>query len=274
MNKDLALVRQQQFARGVKLGKKPARYDMRTLKLSKYLTATLAPPPSQAGYVTKVPSWSMSLNDVIGDCTIAAAAHMITQWTTYAGAPYFPTDAQVLDAYEAVSGYNPNNPNSDNGAVMLDVLNYWRTKGIAGHKIAAFVAVDQTNHEEVKQAIQLFGNVYIGIGLPVWVQSPLDGLNGDPVWSTAPTGTFGDGAVGSWGGHCVPIVGYGADSAGNTGTEVITWGQIYDMTWGFIDAYCDEMYAVLSQDWFDAAGESASGFDKAQLQADLAALQG
>lgn len=255
---------------GKRLGAQPPiPLDPRTLRLSKYIKA-LPPPPTNSGYIDKVSSWPMDLNDTLGDCTVAAASHMIQQWTTYAkAAPYLLSEAQVLDAYEAVSGYNPNSPNSDNGAVMVNVLRYWQKTGIGGHKITAYAAVNPANHAEMKQAVQLFGNVYIGIGLPITAQSPVTGDNGNPVWGMPPNGAVGDGAQYSWGGHCVPIVGYGVDAQGNSGTEVVTWGQLYDMTWGFSDLYVTEAWAVLSEDWIEQDNQSPSGFATAVLLADL-----
>jgi hypothetical protein len=253
------------------LGKKARRIDRRTLRLSKYIRA-LAPPPTNAGYITEVTNWPMMLNDSLGDCTVACAGHMIEQWTTYAGSPFTPTDTEILDAYEAVSGYSPDKPDSDNGAVILDVLNYWRKTGIGGDKIAAYVAVDPTNHVEIEQAVALFGNCYIGVGLPITAQNPIQGFNGNPCWSMPEGGPVGDGAPYSWGGHAIPIVGYGIDGEGNKGVEIVTWGQIYDATWGFLSLYCDEAYAVLSQDWIEKDKQSPSGFDVAQLQSDLTQL--
>ena len=55
----------------------------------------------------------MFLNDSLGDCVIAAMAHMIMQWSYYASGGsgmYTPTDQQVLAAYEILGGYQPGNP--------------------------------------------------------------------------------------------------------------------------------------------------------------------
>ncbi len=71
----------------------------------------------------------MYLNDQLGCCVEAAAAHMIQQWNFYAGHPAKPTDQDVLSAYEAVGGYVPGDPNSDNGTDMLAFLNWWRQTG-------------------------------------------------------------------------------------------------------------------------------------------------
>ncbi len=254
-----------------KLGKLPPRRDPRTLKLADYIK-TLPPAPAQAGYIDKVQRWPIFLNDSLGDCVVAAAAHMIQQWTIYAGKPFTPSDTDVLRAYMAVSGYNPNDPSSDQGCVILDMLKYWRNTGLGGHKIAAFVSVDHANHEEIKKAIQLFGNCYIGLGLPVTAQNPETGENGFPVWSMPANGTVGDGAPYSWGGHSVMLPGYGIDAHGNTGSEIVTWGQLYDMTWGFAGLYLDEAWTCVSLDWIRADGVSPSGFDLAQLLMDLAEI--
>lgn len=256
----------------VKLGKGPVRFDRRTLKLSKYIKA-VTPPPTSMGYIREVRDWPMMLNDSLGDCTIACAGHQIEQWTQYAQANVsVPTDAQILQAYEAVSGYNPNKPNSDNGAVVLDVLNYWRQTGIGGHKIVAYASIALNNPVEFQQAVTLFGNVYLGIGLPVSAQVPRIDGNGMPIWEVPKQGPFGDGQPFSWGGHAIPLVGYKSNLAPNGGGRVVSWGQLYDVTWNFLQAYCDEAYAIVTQDWIEANGKSPSGFNVVQLLDDLNAI--
>lgn len=247
----------------VKLGKQAARHDPRTLQFSNYMKAT-APiaPPASDDWARRIGHWGVMLNDGIGDCTCACAGHMIEQWTTYANPPGFtPTDQQILEAYQAVSGYSPEDPSTDNGAIILDVLNYWRQTGIAGRSITAFVGLDPKNHQDICDAVYLFGNCYIGVLLPIAAQA-------QSVWSVPPGGANGLGAPGSWGGHAIPIVEY--DPRGLT---VITWGEKKRMTWNFLDTYCDEAYAVLSQDWINGASNDAPNhFDVAQLQADLQAI--
>ena len=255
------------------LGKKAPRFDRRTLKMSKYMAGvTLPSPPKQGGYYEKVASWPMMLNDSLGDCTIACAGHMIEQWSTYTGKPFIPTDAEILTAYEAVSGYVPGDESTDNGADILTVMNYWRQTGIGGDKIAAFVSVNQNDPTEVKLAVELFGNCYLGVGLPITAQQPVLGWKGLPFWDVPAGGTIGNGAPYSWGGHAIPIVDYGVTPLGKKRLMVVTWGSLYTMSPAFLDTYGDEAYAVLSQDWIAEDGESPSGFDTAQLLADLAAI--
>jgi len=179
-----------------KLGKRAPRLDPRNLKLARYLKPTLPAAPPAAGYIAKVKSWPMMLNDTLGDCVIAAAAHCIEQWTTYAKTPVVLTDDQVLQGYEAVGGYIPGDPSTDNGCDMLTACKYWQTTGFGRHKIAAYVQVDPLNLTEIKQAIYLFGNVYAGWQLPLSVQS-------SNIWSVPSTGANGDASPGTWGGHCL-----------------------------------------------------------------------
>jgi len=258
--------RKEEFMKLHKLGKRPPKIDKRTLKFAKYVKLPLPPVPPEVSWVTHVQNWPMYLNDELGDCTIAAAAHAIEQWLLYAKkytAPgvAMPSDAQVLAAYEAVSGYRPNVPSTDNGCFMLDVLNYWRKTGIGGHKIWAFVEVNPKNLVEVAQAIMLFGNVYAGVALPVSVQ-------GEDKWTVTDGGIYAEaGKPGSWGGHCVMI-----PAMSPITLTSITWGEVLKMSHNFFLDYCDEAYTCLSQDWIDKTGISPGGFDFATLQADIAAL--
>jgi hypothetical protein len=57
------------------------------------------------------------------------------------------------------------------------------------------------------------------------------------------------------------------------GLTVVTWGQLLRMTWAFWEAYCDEAYAILSQDFLEE-NKTPDGFDLVALKADLKAVQG
>jgi hypothetical protein len=254
----------------LKLGKQTPRRDPRTLMFASYTTPALPAPPASLNLAAKVKvPWGMMDNAQIGDCTCAAAGHLIMEWTANAQAKIFtPSDQQIVDAYSAITGYNPVTGANDNGAVELDVLNYWRQNGIAGHKIQAFVALEASNHTHIMDGLWIFGGCYIGLSLPKTAQAQTQ--NHRP-WSVTSIGTTGDGAPGSWGGHAVPVVAYDSRSL-----TVVTWGALQSMTWGFWAAYCDEAYAILSPDYLDQkAGQTVApnGFNLAQLQEDLADLK-
>lgn len=255
---------------GLKLGRFKSKPDSRTLKMARYRTGIAVKVPNFVDYFSPVKQWGMMDNDTLGDCTCAAAGHMVEQWTTLADG-YVETiipDSSALTMYKQACGYVPGDPSTDQGGDMRTVLNYFRQTGlkdVAGntHKIFAYISVNPLNLQEVKEAIYLFGNVYCGVGLPNTVQNEENPGN---CWSVAPDyKTNPDAAVGSLGGHCIPLVGY-SDKA----FPLSSWGSIYYMTPNFLQMYCDELYAVLSMDWIEAGSKlSPSLFDFAQLQSDL-----
>jgi hypothetical protein len=252
--------------RKLKLGKSPARHDPRTLLLASYTTHELPVPPAKFDLTGKVKSWGMMENDQIGDCTCAAAGHLLMEWTANAGKKMFtPTDKQIVAAYSAITGYNPKTGANDNGAVEIDVLNFWRQSGIAGHKIGAYVALEPSNHHHVMDSVYIFEGCYIGVQLPISAQAQVQ--NHQP-WSVPPGGPTGDGKPGSWGGHAVPVVAF--DSRGVT---VVTWGALQMMTWSFWETYCEEAYAILSNDYVIGKKTTPQGFKLQDLQADLADLK-
>jgi hypothetical protein len=239
-----------------KLGKKAARRDDRTLKISRYLAA---PPPLPAAidWGGNVGVWGELGNDAVGDCTFAGPGHLEMLWTADSGTEFNPTTEQVLADYSAVTGYNPADPSTDQGADMLTVMNYWRQTGIAGHKIYSFMTIGSSAMAEVKSAIAFFGGANIGVQLP---QSAMDATNAGEPWSV----TDDDNILG---GHCVILSAYDAD-----GLTCVTWGQEQKLTWGWLQKYCDEAYCALSPDWIGANGLAPSGFNLTQLQSDLASI--
>jgi hypothetical protein len=254
----------------LKLGKHPPRHDPRTLLFASYATAALPAPPPTLDLTAKVTvPWGMMDNTQLGDCTCAAAGHLLMEWTANAQSKIFtPADKQIVAAYSAITGYNPKTGANDNGAQEIDVLNYWRQTGIAGHKIQAFVALEPSNTTHIMDGTWIFGGCYIGLALPKTAQAQTQ--NHQP-WSVTAAGTTGDGAPSSWGGHAVPVVAYDSRSL-----TVVTWGALQTMTWGFWAAYCDEAYAILSPDFLkkkDGQPATPQGFNVQQLLADLADLK-
>jgi hypothetical protein len=189
-----------------KLGKKSPRIDSRTFKLSNYLAA-LPPIPSSIDWGGRVGKWFVFENDWVGDCTVAACGHLIMDWTANANTEIVPTNWQIINAYSAITGYNPadtdaqgNNP-TDTGADCLTVLGYWINHGIAGQKLAAYAAISPTNLGEFQASVYLFGGAYVGVQLP---QSALDAVNTGLPWTN-----IADKKI--VGGHCIPIVAYDAN---------------------------------------------------------------
>jgi hypothetical protein len=238
------------------LGKLPVRTDVRTLALARYVDSSRLPsPPDAFEGTTGVDSWPMYANDRIGDCTTAAAAHMIEAWTAAGqGQTILLSESAVLDAFDHVKLTDP--VTGEEGANELDVLRFWRKTGIGGHNIGAYARVAVWDQKLVETAAWLFGGLYIGVQLPLSAHT-------QPVWDW--TGSLtGPARPGSWGGHAVDVVRYDRN-----GLTVVTWGRLQVLTWSFWARYCDEAYCILSDD-FLKEGNAPNGFDLAALEADLA----
>jgi len=245
-----------------KLGKQRPKFDSRTLQFGAYLTKELPPPPPSIDYTKPVTAWPMMANDQFGDCTCAAAGHMIEEWTANTGEEVILTDTQVLKAYDHFS-----HGNADAGASMLDVLKYWRKSGIGGDKITAFAELEPKNNGQLQDSVSIFGAAYIGVALPNFAVKPGTDFLQTP-WIVPGTGPVGDAAPNPDNGHCVPAVGYDQRFI-----YVVTWGALKTMSWQFYDAYADESFAVLSPDWINKkVGTSPSGFNMDALTQDLEAV--
>ena len=217
-----------------KLGKAPAKKDSRNLKFATLLRATAPTLPSSYDFDTThsgIPT-PMFGNDVHGDCVIAGRAHQTLRFEDIEqGSVLMITEKEVLKEYFKETG------GPDNGLVVLDSLNKWRHKGwkVGKHnyKIQAFAEVDFRKNDEVRQAV--FADVGVGLGIQLPNSAKAQIQTGQP-WDVT---TGPDSAPGSWGGHYVYVSGYTP-----SGPVCVTWGRKQQMTWAWLDKYCDEAYAI------------------------------
>jgi hypothetical protein len=246
-----------------KYGKKPARPGAIKLKLSTYLKASSLPtPPANFGHGGLVSSYGMLGNDRYGDCVWAGAAHETMLWAKEGGTTAGFTTTDVLEDYAAATGFNPNDPSTDQGTDLLQSAEYRRTVGVRDnlgnrHKIAAYLQIQSDNLQELAVAAYLFGAVGIGWQIPNTAQPQFQA--GQP-WDVV------EGAY-TVGGHYTPLIG-----RQNGLFRVITWGKIQNVTTNFFNCYSDEAVAYVSEEML-TNGVSPEGFDLAALQADLAQLQ-
>jgi hypothetical protein len=212
-------------------------------------------PPAAVRWYAKVDSttWGVDGNDRVGDCTFAEVDHAVKMLQVAAGNPeVVSSEGEILADYAQVTGYDPSqtqldgsNP-TDQGAVMQDVRNYWRTNGVTlggnPHKILLFTQVDHTDRNLVKWCISRFGELGLGFAFP---RSAMDQFNSGQPWTVVPGSPID-------GGHAVAGVGYDDQFV-----YVVTWGQVQAMSWSFFDAYVDEAWTQLSEEFVN----SVSGDD-------------
>lgn len=234
--------------------------DPRTLRLSTYTTPDMPPPPTATNWLKRVSDWPMLANDRIGDCVPVACAHLIQAWTRYAcNTEIRIPEPDVINAYSAISGYNPTTGANDYGCRSLDALNFWRRAGIGGRRVVAYVQLDHTDPVELMTAVHLFGGVYVAAQLPIAADTQ---FRARQTWSVTRDAA---GRRGSWGGHAMHLGAYGS-----TGLSLTTWGRVQRATWAWWGRYGAEAFAVVSSDWLDRlGGRNPLGFDLDQMLADL-----
>lgn len=241
------------------LGKDRVKRPLKMLSFSNYYGRASAIDHPKVCAWERPLDWKMLGNDTVGDCTIAAALHMQMAWASVAqstNVPIFTTN-DALDLYSAITGYNPADPNTDQGAVETDVLAYWQNTGMHGNKILGYVAVDVTSKDAMDAATYIFGGLYLGIQVPAYIMNVPAGGS----WSYT-----GSGDTSIEGGHAIPRIGYGED-----GATIISWGSLYHWDRQFEADNCEEAYAVVDDYWIKASGRSPSGVDMPSLLADLKA---
>ncbi len=239
-----------------KFGKLGPRISYKTPRLRKYLTPDLPEPPANYDVLPHVYGVStndiatlfpMDGNDVYGDCTIAALAHAQTVYNGLVGVE------KVMNATACTSLYFNLTGGQDSGLDELTVLDYWKSNAINGDQILGFASVNVVNRYEVKQAITLFGGIYIGFQCQANVINEFDWHQW---WKPGPL---------TQDGHAVYVVGYDEYSV-----SVLTWGGLQVGSWGWWNECVDEAYAILPPQ--AKLPTFAPGFDFAQLQADLGAV--
>jgi hypothetical protein len=220
--------------------------------------APKAVPPSIDYYAKVGSAWPMLGSDKYGNCTCAAAGHLVLQWSTVAQSTgAIIADADILAAYKLLRVENHDAAVCD----MTSVLTHWYGEGIGGHRIARYRPLVPGSPYEAKLSMQLFGGCYIGIALPDFVvPKGKNDLWPGISWEVPSTGKH---PPNQSNGHCVAAVGYN-----ETHVKVVTWGRLKDMSWDFYRRYGDEAYAVLGSDWLKD-GKSPTGLVLSQLTRSL-----
>lgn len=238
-----------------RFGKLPPKVDYRTLNFGYYLKDDIPEPPPEIDQEQRARNntgqqdvrvlFPMYANDQLGDCTIAGMAHGVTLYHGMVSQLHIPQQSEVVRIYFHLTG------GIDSGLYMLDVLKYWRSEGIEDSKIYAYVNVNHNNRTHVKQAIQVFGGLFMGFQCQ---EKVIQEFNAGVAWRPGKKINFG---------HAVFVTGYDSE-----GVEVLTWGATHKGTWSWWHEHVDECYALLPPE--AAIKEFTPGFDFARLRKDLA----
>jgi hypothetical protein len=207
-------------------------------------------------------------NDGYGDCVEAAAMHCIMQFSCYAGSPIAATEQETLALYSAITGFDPKDPNTDQGTYVLGhggLIEFWAKHGIAiggtNNKVTGFLQITHKEPKLWRQGIWIFGGLLLGFMVP---ESLMAADTVPYVWEEF--------AGPMAGGHEIWINGYETTPSGTT-YDLISWGQRYRATEQFLLNLMDEAVVVVDPAEMNARGVNAAGLSTAQLLTDMWVLK-
>jgi hypothetical protein len=252
-----------------KYGARPRTFDPRFPHYSALFHRKVSvSPPASFNYADDLPTdLGMMGNDRYGDCAWAAVYHAIQLWSKFSrGVEITEPDNLILQAYSECTGFDPNNPNTDQGTVLQQGLQYMMIKGLPinpspaprdRHHILTPLEVDPRNLEDIKNAIWECGCVYIGFTVPASLDIDLNSGNVPMSWDW----TSGDSLTND--GHCIILTGTQSDGSFN----LVSWGlKEYSITPSFVQNCVTEVYAIPDPTWMQATGKTPLGLTVAELQ--------
>lgn len=243
--------------KGLRFGKRPPVKDYRTFLIQNYLRDDVPTPPEKYNSTERVyenlnnsnPSYLFPMmgNDEIGNCTIVGMAHGDTVWSGLVSNLSIYPDDLVKKIYFHLTG------GDDTGLAMLPVLEYFRKNIVLGETIYAYMSMNHYNHTHVKQAINLFGGVFVGFQVQ---EKCIDDFINKRIWTPGKLLNAG---------HAIFVTGYDKE-----GLDILTWGNVHRGTWKWWDECVDEAYVVLPPEAVDP--DFAPGFDFDKLKKDLVSV--
>lgn len=247
-----------------KLGLKPVLAQPR-LRLADYFTSDL-PSVNDLKFPfghTDLITPEMFGNDSVGDCDPVALVEGVRLLTAGQGKEANFTTQTVLQLYSDITGYNPDDPSTDQGTDVHEGFQYWQNTGITDadgnvHKVLDYAGLTPGDWDELLVALSLFDVVYIGLSMPTYAQ---DQFTAGQPWHLLP------GRHQIEGGHAVPVV--GAQSA--TLGQLFTWGGVGGIESTFYSTLSTVAVVAITPDMF-TNGKTMEGIDLNKLQADLPLL--
>ena len=238
-----------------KLGKLAPKRHLKLPALGDFLDKATTWPavPAQGWEFAVNPSdWGCLGNDSVGNCAEAGILHLVQGQSANTGNPLHSTAEQAIALYSAVTGYNPNDPSTDQGTALTDLLAHVKKNGLemldstgktVTVEIVGYASLDISSVAQRRYAAFTFGSAYLGINCPQSAEDDTDN------W------TYQEGSP-ILGGHCVVQVG-----EGSAGGKTISWGLVIPTANDFYAGYLDEGYILISKSWLNAQGKSPSGLD-------------
>jgi hypothetical protein len=254
-----------------KYGRRPYVRDERVPQFKAIMRDVELPPvPDEIDWLSALePDCGIYGNDEWGDCFFAGAYHQAQLWLKQVSKlDASETTETVLQAYSECTGFNQNDPTTDNGTDPNDGLKYWMNTGLptgtlgGRRKIRGFF---ECRPQDVNRVMWECGGVGLGIKVFKNIQ-PDDGSPPPDVWDFVP----GSEVAGL---HYV-VAGKWSKKDGLYFIE--TWGasKRYALTENYMQNGLDVAYGVISDEWVNGyTKKTPLGLTLAHWDAQMNALR-
>lgn len=242
----------------LKFGALPPRPQAPSIPIRELFPRGLPRPPAAWDATQGIKEWGMLGNDQAGDCVIAGYLHlaMIDQKIATGSVPTF-TDEQALDLYKQLTGWDPNNPDSDTGLNVEDFLTLAQARTLLGQRLKTFAPVHVNTVEHLKIAIWLFEGINTAAVLPFDAE---DQFSAGQPWTL----NNKQQDQSPLGGHDIPAVAYD-----NDGVTYVTWGTTQQASWDWCLANLQEAEILIPNEVADLTKALDNGYDPRELKAFL-----
>lgn len=185
--------------------------------------------PEKVGYANLVTEWSMGGNQKFSDCSFVALANLHDLVSAVNGRPEVISEAECEFFYAVETGFDPNNPSTDKGAVLGTLLSHWMADGWPGDSELRPIGYCELREDEIPVCIYLLG------GAVAWAMLPSDGAGGYDFSGTDKPGEYA---------HAVFIAQATSDSL-----TLITWARREVVSREWWAKYGREVFGLLHPQW-------------------------
>ena len=195
--------------------------------------------------------WGNWWNSELGDCGPEAWYHAVmSRWAAKQIQDTIDPE-DVLAWYETAGGYRPGRPWTDGGVNNPTMIQDGIESGypLNGRivKLDGTASIDPGDFASFNRAGFNLGGLLLGINLS---QTCYDNFGPGNVWDV-------DGSE-LVGGHDV-----WCPCADAEGPQIVTWGQLTQCTWAWVETYCDDIDVLLDVATLTAGGSVPDGMDVA-----------
>lgn len=180
------------------------------------------------GQWQNVAEWSMGGNDKYGDCCFVSLCNLQDLASAVEGKPFVIGEAEAELFYSREANFDPENSQSDQGAILEDVIQYWCDNGWPSDPTDKPTGWCEITVAQIPMAVDKLYGVPATCLLPMTSVDDDFKLFNDTTLHNNPSD-----------GHAILIVGAGPD-----GYTIVTWAKTINVSYAWWRKFGRKQYAI------------------------------